>query len=166
MAFLVTVVTSGPAHISIFLMRWLVAATIISSRALGRVDLSGRGGTLRPGAAGAPIATIFIVPILFMVPARSLRGLSSLRTMRRHGLCLLKAERKGASVLGVILGRFWARAVALGAANIHLTDLQKKVQGDLGLSRDSLLDGLVPGVLLTIFLLGLSTDEEPEAVTE
>ena len=43
-------------------------------------------------------------------------------------------------------------------ANIYLTDPQKKVQGGLGLSCDNLVDGLVPDVLLMIFLLGLGTD--------
>ena len=52
----------------------------------------------------------------------------------------------------------------MGAANIYLTDPQRKVQGGLGLSRDSLLDDLVPGVLMTIFLLGLGTDRGPKAV--
>ena len=71
MALLITIVTGGPAHIPIFPTRWLVAATIISSRDLGRVDPSSRGGALRPGAAGAAIATIPIVSTLLMVPARS-----------------------------------------------------------------------------------------------
>ena len=112
MALLITIVTGGPAHVSIFPTCWLVAATIISSRGLGCVDPSGRGGALRPGAAGATIATISIVPTLLMVPARSLQGLSSLGTMRRHGLCLLGAERKGVSVPSVVLGRFQGGAVA------------------------------------------------------
>ena len=45
-------------------------------------------------------------------------------------------------------------------------DPQRKAQGGLGLSRNSILAGLVPGVLLTSFLLGLSTDRGPEAVAE
>ena len=56
--------------------------------------------------------------------------------------------------------------MALGAASIHLTDSQKKVQDGLDFSRDSLLDGLVPGVFLTTFLLGLGIDGGPEAITE
>ena len=106
MALLVTVVIGDPAPICIFSTRWLIAATIILSRGLGRIDPSGRDGALRPGAVEAAIATISIVPILLMVPAQSLRGLSSLRTIRRPGLCLLGAERKGASVPGMILGSF------------------------------------------------------------
>ena len=106
MAFLVTVVTGGPAHIPIFPTRWLGAATIISSRGLGRIDPSGWGRTLRPGAVRAAIATISIVPTLLIVPARSFLGLSYLGTMRKHGLCLLRAEWKGALVSGVVLGRF------------------------------------------------------------
>ena len=105
-ALLITVVTGGLAHVLIFPTRWLVATTIISSQGLGRVDSSGRDGTLRPGAAGAAIATIFIVLTLLMVPAGFFRDLSSLGTMKRHGLCLLGAERKGVLVLGLILGRF------------------------------------------------------------
>ena len=46
-------------------------------------------------------------------------------------------------------------------ASIHIINLQKKVQDGLGLSRDSLLDGLVPGVFLTTFLLGMGTDGGP-----
>ena len=83
------------------------------------------------------------MPTLLMVLARSFQDLSLLRTMRRHGLWLLKAERKGALVPSVILDRFWDGAVALGAASIHLTDPQMKVQGGLSLRRESLLDGLV-----------------------
>ena len=162
----VTVVTGGLAHVPIFLKLWLVAATIILSRGFSRIDPSDRGGALRPGAAGAIIATILIVLIFLMVPARSLQGLSSLRTMRRHSLYFLGAEQKGALVPNMILNRFLGEAVALGAVSIYLTDLQKKVQGGLGLSRDSLLDGLVLGVLLTIFLLGLGMNGGPEAVAE
>ena len=92
MAFLVIVVIGGPTHVFIFPTRWLVAATIILSQCLSRVNSSARGGALRPGTAGAAITTISIVPILLIVPARSVQGLSSLETMRRHGLCLLEAE--------------------------------------------------------------------------
>ena len=106
MNFFVTVVTSDTTHIPIFLTRWLVAATIILSRGLGRVDPSDRGKVLRPGAVGAAIAMISIVPTFLIVPARSLQGLSSLGTMKKDGLCLLGAEEKGASVHGVVLGRF------------------------------------------------------------
>ena len=106
MALLVTIVTGGPAHVSIFPTRWLVTATIISSRSLGRVDPNGQDGALRPGAAKGTIATIPIVSTPLMVPARSLQGSSSFGTMRRHGLCLLGAKRKGALVPGVILNRF------------------------------------------------------------
>ena len=72
MALLVTVITDGPAHVPIFLTRWLVAATIISSRGLGRVDPSGWDGALRLGAAGAVIAIIPIMPTFLMVLVRSL----------------------------------------------------------------------------------------------
>ena len=72
MALLVTVIIKGLAHVFIFPTRWLVVATIISSRGLSPVDPSSRGRTLRPGAAGAAIATILIVPTLLTVPARSL----------------------------------------------------------------------------------------------
>ena len=72
MAILVTVVTSCPAQVFIFPTCWLVAATVILSQTLGCVDPCGRDGTLSPEAAGAAIATISIVPILLMVPARSL----------------------------------------------------------------------------------------------
>ena len=105
MALLIIVVTGGPAQVPIFPTRWLVAVTIILSQGLGCVDLSGRGGALRPGAVGAAIATIPIAPTFLGVPARSL-GLGGLSAMRRHGSCPLGAERKGALVLGVILGRF------------------------------------------------------------
>ena len=44
------------------------------------------------------------------------------------------------------------------AASIHLTNRKKKIQGGLGLSRDNLLDGLVPGVFSTIFLVDLGAD--------
>ena len=56
--------------------------------------------------------------------------------------------------------------MALRAASIHLTDPQRKVQGGLGVSRDSLLNSLVPGVLLTTFLLSGGTDRGSEAVAE
>ena len=161
MAFLVTVVTGGSAHVPIFPTRYLVAATIISSRSLGRVDSNGRSGALRPGAARATIVTIFIVPILLVVPPRSLQGLSSLGTIRRHSSCFLGAERKRASVPGVILSRFQSGAVAPETASVHLTDPRRKVEGGLSLSRDSLTNGLVPSILLTIFSLDLGTDGGP-----
>ena len=106
MAFLITVVISGPAHVLIFLIHELVAATIILSCDLGCIDLNGRGGALRPKAAGATIAPNPIVPTFLMVLARSFRGLSSLRMMKKHGSYLLGAEQKGALVLSMILGRF------------------------------------------------------------
>ena len=106
MSLLVTVVTSGPAHVPIFPTRWLVAATIISSRRLSHIDPNGRGRALRPKAAGAAIGTISIMPTFLMVLVRSLRGLSLLGSMRRHGLYLLGAEQKGVSVPGMIFGRF------------------------------------------------------------
>ena len=106
MALLVTVVTSGPAHVLIFPTRWLVATTIISSRGFSCVDLSDQGRALRLRAAGTAIATLLIVRIVLVVPARSFQGFNLLGTMIRHGLCLLRAERKGALVPGVILGRF------------------------------------------------------------
>ena len=166
MALLVTVKTSGSTYVLIFSISWLVAATIISSRGLGRVDPSSRGGVLRPRARGAAIATTPIVPTLLMVTAQSLRGLSLFGRMKRHSLYLLRAKRKGALVPGVILSRFQGEAMASGAASIHFTDPQKKVQGGLGLSRDSRLDGLIASILLTTFLLGLGTDGKPEAVAE
>ena len=86
--------------------------------------------------------------------------------MKRHSLYLLEAEQKKALVLGMILGRFRGGAMALGAASIPLTDPQRKVQGGLGLSRDSLLDSLVPGVFSTSFLFGLGMDGRPKAVAE
>ena len=106
MALLVTVVTDGPAYVFIFPMRWLVAATIIPSQGLGCVNPSGRGGALKTGTAGAVIARTPIVPTFLMIPAQSLRGLSLLGTMRKYSLYLLGAGPKGASVPGVILGRF------------------------------------------------------------
>ena len=56
--------------------------------------------------------------------------------------------------------------MASKAARIYFTDSQRKVQGGLGLSRNSLLDGLVPGVSLAILLLGLGTDGGSKAVAE
>ena len=166
MTLFVKIVTGGPTHISISPTRWLVAATIILSQDLGRIDPSGWGGALRPRATKAAIATISIMFILLMIPAQSLWGFSSLGMMKRHDLYLLGAERKEALIPNMIFDRFWGGALALGAANIHLTNPRKKVQGGLGFSRDSVLDGLIPGVLLTTFLLGLGTDGGPEAVTE
>ena len=105
MAFLVTVVTSGPAQVSIFPTFWLIVATIISSRGLGCIDPSGQVRALKPEAAKVAIATILIVPTLLVVLARFV-GLGGLGTMRKHGLYLLEAEQKGALVPGVILSRF------------------------------------------------------------
>ena len=105
-ALLVTVVTGGPAYVPIFPKRWLIAATIISSRGLGCVDSSSRSGALKPGAAGPVIVTIPIVSTFLVALARSFQYLSLLGTMKRHSFCLLVAERKGASVPGVIFNRF------------------------------------------------------------
>ena len=51
--------------------------------------------------------------------------------------------------------------MASRVASIYLTDPQRKVQGGLGLSHDSFLDGFVPSVFLTIFLFSLGTDGGP-----
>ena len=110
------------------------------------------GEALSHRAAGAVIAIILIVPIFLVVLAKSL-GLSRLEAIRKYGLCLMRAERKGASILGMTLGRFWVRTVAPGTASIDFTDLGKKVQDGFGLSRDSLPNDLVPGIFPTIFLL-------------
>ena len=48
--------------------------------------------------------------------------------------------------------------MVLGAASFHFTDPQSKIQGGFGLSCNSLPNGLVLGVLLTTFLLGLGKD--------
>ena len=77
MTFLVTVLIGSPADVPIFPICWLVRATIISSRGLGRVNPSGQGKALRLRAAGAAIAIILIAPTLLVVPARSL-GLGGL----------------------------------------------------------------------------------------
>ena len=106
MALLVIVVIGSPAQVFIFPTCWLVVATIILSWGLGYIDPSGRGGALRPGATRVATATISIVPTLLIVPTWSFRGLGLLGTMRKHGLCLLEAEQKGALVFGMILGRF------------------------------------------------------------
>ena len=160
LALFVTVVTSGPAQVFIFPTRWLVTATIILRRSLGCVDSSGQSGALWPRAAEAAIVIILIAPTFLVVPARSF-GLGELRAVMKQSLCLLRAEWKGISVLSVIVGRFLGGVVAPGAASIHPTDLQRKVQGGFGLSRNSLLDGLVQGVFVTTFLLGLGTDGGP-----
>ena len=68
------------------------------------------------------------------------------------------AEQKGDSVPILILDRFQDGVVSLGAASIHLMDPGQKFQGVLGLSHNSFLDGLVPDVFLTTFLLGLGAD--------
>ena len=157
MALLVTVVTGDLAQVYIFPTCWLVTATIILSQSLGCVDPRGRGRALRPGATGAAIATISIAPTLLVIPARSL-GLAGLGAMRKHGSCLLRVERKRASVPSVILGSFQGGALAPGVASIYLTDPQRNIQGGLGLNRNSLLDSLVLSVFLTTFLFGLGTD--------
>ena len=160
MALLIIVVTSGPAHVFIFPRRWLVAATLILSRDLGRVDSSSRGGAIRPRAVEGTIGMIPIAPIFLVILARAL-GLDGLRAMRKHSSYLLRVERKRALVPGVIFSRFQGRAVAPGAASIHLTGSQRKVQSGFSLSRNSLLDDLVLGVFSTTLLLSLSTDRGP-----
>ena len=105
MALFITFVTGDTAQVLIFPTCWPVAATIILSQDLGRVDLSSRNGALRLGVAEAAIATISIVPILLVVLARSL-SLGRLRAMKRYSLCLVKVKWKGASVPNVILDSF------------------------------------------------------------
>ena len=128
MPFLVTIVTGGLVQVPIFPTRWLIAAmiTIVSSRSLGHVDPSGRAEVLRPEAARAAIATIFIAPTFLVIPTRFL-GLDGLEAMRKHDLCLVKAEWKGALVPGRIFGRFQGGAVTPRTVNIYLTDPQRKV---------------------------------------
>ena len=161
MTLLVIVVTYGLAQVLIFSLRWPIAVTIILSQGLGRVDANCQGEVLRPGAAGAAIKTIFVPPTLLMVLTLFFWDLRMLGTMRKHGLCFLRAEQKGVLVLDVIFGRFLGRAMALGTASIHFTGPQKKVQGALDLSRDSLFNCLVPNVFSTTFLFGLGADGWP-----
>ena len=71
-----------------------------------------------------------------------------------------KSKTKESLGFGVIFGSFQGRAVAPGTVSNHLTDPQKKIQGGLDLSCDSFLDGLIPDVFLTTFLLGLSMDRK------
>ena len=115
---------------------------------------------MRPRVARATIATIPIALTPLVVPARFF-GLGGLEPIRKHGLCLVRAEQKGVLVLDIILGRFHGGAVAPEAASIRLMDRQRMVQGGLGFGHDSLLDGLVPGVFSTTFFLGLGTDGWP-----
>ena len=140
-------------------MSWSFGRINPSSQGLDCDNPSGRGGALRAGVKGDTTATIPIASTLLVIPARSL-GLGGLKARRRHGLCLLGAERNRILVPGVIFDRFQGGAVAPGAASIHLTDAQRKVQGGLGLSCNSLLDGLLPSIFLTTFLRGLGTDGE------
>ena len=158
MAFFITVIIGGLAQILIFLLRWPITVIIILRRGFGCVDSSCQSRILIPRATGTAIATIFISPIFLVVLARLFWGFRLLKRMKRHGLCLLKVERKRISVLRVFFGRFWGGAMAPRTISIYLTDPQKKVQGRLGLCRDNFLDGLVPGVFPMIFLLGLSAN--------
>ena len=159
MSLLVIVVIGGLAQVLIFLTGWPVATSIaiVLSRGLVCVNPSHRGGDLMPGVVEAAIAIILIAPTFLLVPARFF-GLGELGAMKNQGLYLVTAERKEALVLSVILGRFHGGTVAPEAANIHLTNRQKKVQGGFGLSRDSLLDCLVLDVFLRTFLFSLSAD--------
>ena len=86
--------------------------------------------------------------------------------MKNHDSCLLGVEQKGALISGVILDRFQSGVIASRAASIYFTDPQKNIQGGLSLTRNSFLDGLVPGVLSTTFLLGLGIDGGSKAVAE
>ena len=78
---------------------------IILRRGFSRIDSRCQGEALRPGAAGAAIATIPIASTFLIVPASSL-SLGRLGAMRKHGLCLVRAEQKGFLVPGLIFGRF------------------------------------------------------------
>ena len=162
MPFLITIITGGLTQVPIFPTRWLVTAmiTIVWSQSLGCADPSGRGIAVRLGAAGTAIVTILIPSTLLVISARSL-GFGGLGAIKKHGLCLVKAERKRALVPGVILGRFQDKAMTLGAASIPLADPESKVQGSLDFSRDSFPNGLVLDIFLTIFLLGLDMDGWP-----
>ena len=162
MALLIIIITDSLAQVPIFLTRWPIAATIIiiSRHGLSRIDFGGRGEALRLRAAGAAIATIFIAPTLLVVLARSL-GFVGLEAMKKHGSCLVGVKCKRTLVPDVILNRFQGGAVAPWLVSIHLADPEKKVQGGLGLSRDSHLNGLVLDVFSTTFLLGLGMNRRP-----
>ena len=92
MALFVIIVIGGPAQVPIFPTRWLIAATIISSRGLSSVDPSSRGEALRLEVARAAITIILIVPTLLMIPARYFQYLSLLRTIKKNASCLLGAK--------------------------------------------------------------------------
>ena len=105
----------------------------------------------------------YITPSFFMVLARFLTGLSTLGAMMRQDLYLLRlrAEKIGVSITGILCRHGNGEAMALGTANIHLTDLKRKVEGGFGLRNNGLSDSLVSSIFSTAILLDLGTDREP-----
>ena len=75
-------------------------------------------------------------------------------------MCFLKlrAEKIEASIAVVIFGLENRGTMALGVANIYLTDLGWKVEGSFGLFNNGFPDDLVSNVFSTAVLLGPSTD--------
>ena len=97
-----------------------------------------------------------------MVFLRPVRSLGVFGVLKRLGFKFLRPGK--ILVENLFLGAFVCFGeglIATWAANIYLLDQGQKVQSGFGLQCVSLLDVLLPGILLTAILLGLGMDEEP-----
>ena len=161
MSFLVIILTGDLTQVLIFSLQWPVTITVVSRYSLTHVDTSNQGKVLRLEVTRNTIGFSF-TSTLYVVLARFLTGLSTLKTMERKGLCFLRLKTKkiGVFIAGVLFRLGGGKAMALGAASIYLTDPKKKVKSGYSLCNDGFLDGLIPDVLLTIVLLDLSIDGE------
>ena len=56
--------------------------------------------------------------------------------------------------------------MALKIASIYFLDPRRTIEGGFSLRGNGLLNGLLPGVLLTAILLGLGTDTWAQAVAQ
>ena len=162
MLFLVIFVTNDLIQVFVFLLQWPFLLMVILRRNLNCSALNGRGRTLKSRVKRIKI-DIFIALNFFVVLVRFLRSLSMLGAIRREGLYFLKlsAKRIEALIIGALFGLRWKGAMALGAGNIHLTNLGRKVKGNFCLCGDSFLNGLVSGVFSTTIWLGLGRKGRP-----
>ena len=166
MPFFVTITINDLTQISIFLIWWPVAISVVASRRIGYIDLSCWGQAWRSWAKRATITTAFsIIHIIFIIFLRPVRGLGILGVLKRLGYRLLKPKR--VLVENFLFDTFFhlgGRSMALKIANIYFLDSRQKVKGSFSLRNDSFLNGLLSSIFSKAILLGLDMDKKPQTV--
>ena len=160
MPLLVIILTSDLIQVPVVLHWWLITVAIVLIRRIGHINSCRWGEAWKSEAAKAIIMTTSsIASIVPTVTLMSIWGLGILRELMRLGFRLLRPGR--VPVDDLFLSTFVClrgRLMAPKTARIYLLNLRQKVKSSFALCSNGLLDGLLPNVLPTAILLGLSMD--------